>query len=129
MEHSLGNEGLAGFYRDKGFAGRVGFGERPALLVIDLARAWTDPASPLGSDLGAVVDNTVTLLARGRQAGIPIYFTTMAYDAEFQEAPLTLRTKLPSTARLVRGSEWVQLEPKLDRRRDEPLIEKQRASA
>src|SRR5438270_8086613 len=129
MEHSLGNQSLSGFYRDRGFAGRVAFGERPALLVLVLARAWTDPASPLGSDLGAVVDNTVTVLHRAREAGIPIYFTTMAYDAEFQEAPPTLRTKLPSTARLVRGSEWVQLEPKLDRHPDEPLVEKQRASA
>src|SRR5438105_15538431 len=76
MEHSLGNQKLSGFYRDRGFAGRVGFGERPALLVIDLARAWTDPASPLGSDLAAVVDNTVPLLARARHAGLPMYFTT-----------------------------------------------------
>jgi len=30
---------------------------------------------------------------------------------------------------VVRGSEWVQLEPALERRSDEPLIEKQRASA
>jgi maleamate amidohydrolase len=129
MDHSLANPNLGGFYRDKGFAGRVGFGERPALLVIDLARAWTDPQSPLGSDLSSVVDNTATLLGRARQAGLPIYFTTMAYDPEFREAPAILRAKLPSTATLVRGSQWVQLEPRLERRANEPLIEKQRASA
>jgi len=53
----------------------------------------------------------------------------MAYDADLNEAPATLRAKLPSTRWLVRGSEWVQLEPALERQPDEPLIEKQRASA
>ena len=32
-----------------GFGGRAGFGERPALLIIDMNKAFTDPASPLAS--------------------------------------------------------------------------------
>jgi hypothetical protein len=30
-------------YRERGFQRRLGFGKRPALLIIDLARAWTEP--------------------------------------------------------------------------------------
>ena len=30
-------------YVERGWAGRVGFGQRPALIVIDLALWWTDP--------------------------------------------------------------------------------------
>src|SRR5437763_11995660 len=108
MEHSLANPELAGFYRERGFSGRVGFGSRPALLVIDLARAWTDPKSPFGSDLAAVVTNTVTILERARAARLPVFFTTMAYDRDLSEAPATLKAKLPSTRWLVRGSEWVE---------------------
>ena len=129
LDHALTNERLSDFYRQKGFSGRIGFGERPALLVIDLARAWTDPACPLGSDLSGVVESTVVLLTQARNARVPIFFTIMAYDADLNEAPATLRTKLPSTRWLVRGSEWVQLEPALERQPHEPLIEKQRASA
>jgi hypothetical protein len=36
-------------YRAKGLAGRVGFGFRPAVLVIDFILGFTDAASPLGS--------------------------------------------------------------------------------
>ena len=42
-------------YRARGLAGRVGFGERPAVVVVDLILGFTDPESPLGADLDAVV--------------------------------------------------------------------------
>ena len=129
MDHSLENRELGSHYREIGFSGRVGFGERPALLVIDLARAWTDPNCPLGSELSEVVANTKAVLDQARRAGIPVFFTYMAYDKDLNEAGPTLRAKLPVTKWLVRGSEWVELEPSLERRPDEPVIEKQRASA
>ena len=33
-------------YRRKGLAGRMGFGRRPALLVVDFIYGFTDPATP-----------------------------------------------------------------------------------
>src|SRR3954451_17816877 len=41
-------EDVREFYMSKGFGGRVGFGERPATVVIDMARSWLDESSPLG---------------------------------------------------------------------------------
>ena len=35
--------------------GRVGYGERPAVLVVDMAKAWSDPESPMGTDIKQVV--------------------------------------------------------------------------
>ena len=32
-------------YQERGFQRRIGFGERPALLNIDLANAWTRPGN------------------------------------------------------------------------------------
>ena len=33
------------YYKERGiFQGRFGFGRRPALVVIDMAYGWTDPA-------------------------------------------------------------------------------------
>ena len=63
----------AAFYRERGFGGTAGFGRRPALLVIDLVNGFTDPASPLGSDLDSVVaadgtlDESATEAERTRQ--------------------------------------------------------------
>src|SRR5262245_62885356 len=65
--HRLGDERLRQQYAAAGFGGRVGWGERPALLVIDMAAAWTDPAEQLGSDLSQVLESILRLLevARG----------------------------------------------------------------
>ena len=52
-------------YRQRHWAGRVGFGTRPAVVVIDLARFWLDPRQRIGSNLDSVVD---ALAAMIRQA-------------------------------------------------------------
>jgi len=56
----------------------------------------------------------------------------MAYDPEGKEAAGLFSKKLPHLIEgrfFERGSEWVELDPALERRPDEILIEKQRASA
>ena len=74
------------FYVKKGFAARVGFGERPALLVIDMIRAFTDLRSPLASNLDSQMDAIGVLLESAREQEIPIIFSTVAYDAELHAA-------------------------------------------
>src|SRR6476659_1947898 len=49
-------------YLDRGWGGRVGFGQRAALIVIDLAKFWTQPTTQIGSDLESVVQNTLRVL-------------------------------------------------------------------
>ena len=66
--------------RHDGFHGRVGFGQRPALIVIDVNRGFTDPASPLVCDLDSVVEAIARLLDEARAAGVPVVFTTVSYD-------------------------------------------------
>src|SRR4051794_27105274 len=115
-------------YARAGFSGRVGWGERPALLVIDMARAWVDPAERLGSDLSGVLGSIQALLGVAREAGIPIYFTTMAYRSPSEVGRVVAR-KLAHLAEMTHGSERVALVPELERSPSEPLIEKPRASA
>jgi nicotinamidase-related amidase len=127
--HSLDNPALRQQYAAAGFAGRVGFGRRPALLVIDMAHAWTRASETLGAELGDVVGNILDLLRAFRAAELPIFFTTMAYDADLAEVPEVVLRKTPHAREMIRGSERVQLAPELERRPTEPLIEKPRASA
>jgi maleamate amidohydrolase len=130
-QHSLETEGLHDFYTQRGFSGRVGFGERPAVLVIDLARAWTEPfpASPLGSGLSAVIQQICKILRVARQIPLPVFFTTMEFDADGRDAGAVVALKTPHIAINARGSEWNQLHPALERQPHEVLIAKQRASA
>lgn len=115
-------------YARAGFAGRVGWGERPALLVIDMARAWVDPSERLGSDLNGVLRSIQAILAVARSARLPVFFTTMAYDSPMEIGHVVAR-KLGHLEQMKRGSELVSLVPELGRLPHEPLIEKPRASA
>src|SRR5215211_5203293 len=115
------------FYVRKGFAGRVGFGQRPALFVIDMIRAFTDLRSPLASNLDAQMNAIREILAVAREREIPIVFSTVAYDAELQEAGIWIR-KIPSNSWLVEGSEWVALDERLERQPREMLLVKKYAS-
>lgn len=115
------------FYVKKGFAARVGFGEKPALLVIDIIRAFTDLRSPLASNLDSQVDAINALLGPAREARIPIIFSTVAYDRDLQEAGIWIR-KVPSNSWLVEGTEWVVVDERLRRQPDEMLLVKKYAS-
>lgn len=127
--HSLGNPELGAFYEAAGFAGRVGWGERPALLVIDMAGAWTDPGEQIGTDLSAVEDATVRLLDVARRKGLPVVFTTMSWDPSLAEIGEVVRRKTPHSEKMLHGSDRVALRPALERRPEEPLVVKPRASA
>lgn len=72
-------------YKERGiFQGRFGFGASPALVVIDMAYGWTDPAYPAGS---ARQDTAVAaiqqLLAAARTKKIPIIYTTAPYRDKY----------------------------------------------
>lgn len=119
--------GLTAEFLRRGFSARVGFGERPALLVVDMIVGFTDQRSPLSCPLAQELEAIRRLLAQARRSGIPIVFSTVSYDAALEEAGVWSR-KIPSVSTLVEGSEWVQLDPGLERRADEMLLIKKYAS-
>jgi len=129
FEHSLDNAELRAFYEAAGFRGRVGWGERPAVLVIDMAGAWTNPSEQIGADLSGVEARIVEILAEARPRGLPIIFTTMAWDPSLSEVGEVVRRKTPHCEKLLVGSDQVKLRDSLQRRPNEPLVVKPRASA
>jgi nicotinamidase-related amidase len=66
------------YYRERGiFQGRFGFGRQAALVVIDMAFGWTDPAYAGGSArLDSAVAAIGELLPAARAKGVPIIYTT-----------------------------------------------------
>jgi len=127
--HGFHNAQLVDQYEKVGFGGKVGFGDRPAILVIDLAKAWTDTSSPLGSDLSGPIAETVRILEKAREKNLPIFFTTMAFEPDFSDLGDNVMRKKPVSHVQVKGTEWVELIPELDRRPNEVLINKPRASS
>jgi maleamate amidohydrolase len=87
------------FYAARGFGNRIGYGERPALLVIDMSRALCDPSHKLGGDQTPTVEAIARLLAASRAAAVPVYYTTVAYRPDGQDGSLFVR-KIPSLLEL-----------------------------
>lgn len=68
------------YYQERGiFQDRFGFGQRPALVVIDMAYGWTDPAYAGGS---ARLDSAIAALQQflpvARSKRVPTFYTTSA---------------------------------------------------
>lgn len=114
-------------YLERNWGKRIGFGKRPALIVIDLAKAWLDPAAgQFGSNLDPVVENTCRVLRSARAAPIPVFFTTFAYDPADPPSPhdLKLVMEFPDDT-----GDLFDLDPRLEHRPTEKIIKKRYASA
>jgi maleamate amidohydrolase len=103
-------------------------GSRPAVLVVDFSCGFTDSRALLGSDLDAEVVATKRLLDATRAKGLHTVFTTIGYDSSLADGGLWLK-KVPSLGELQIGGEWVEIDPRLERRPDEPIVVKKGASA
>ena len=115
--------------RFEGFHGRAGFGERPALVVVDVNRGFTDPESPLVCDLDECVAAIARLLDAFRAAGLPVVFTTVVYDDFGRQAAAVFIEKVPALLVLEPGSEWVEIDPRIAPVEGEPVLSKHFASA
>jgi maleamate amidohydrolase len=115
--------------RHDGFHGRSGFGERPAVLVVDLSVGFTDPASPLVCDLDGVVAAVARILAAARAAGRPVIYTTVVYDAAGERAASIFIEKVPALLTLAPGSRFVEIDRRLAPAPGEPGVQKYFASA
>jgi nicotinamidase-related amidase len=111
----------------RGFAGRVGYGARPAVLVVDLIRGFTDERCPLASNLDREVENSRRIVEAARAAGAVVVFSTVSYDEALDEAGLW-SLKVPSNEWLIEGSEWVGVDERLARRPGDMLLVKKYAS-
>ena len=112
-----------------GFGGRAGVGRRPALVVVDVNVGFTDPASPLACDLEGPVEAIGDLLAEARRAEIPVVFTTVAYGEGDRVAAAAFLEKAPALLTLAAGTRWVEIDPRIAPRPDEPVLAKLFASA
>lgn len=116
-------------YDRAGMTNEVGFGDSPALIVVDLQKGFTDPEHDLGGDLTDVVERTNALLGAAHDAGVPVVFTTIETSHE-NHADLGIWTeKIPALTSLQTGSEWVELDDRLDVASTDHVVSKRQASA
>lgn len=119
--------------RERNYAGvfdnRLGFGERPALIVIDFLQGYTTPGAPLFAE-GVVraVDESVALLAAARAGGIPVIHTRVLFHPSGLDGGLFAQ-KVPVLRSLVQGEPLAEFDPRVAPEEDELVIVKNYASA
>ncbi len=117
-------------YERAGFGATVRRGSRPAVIVVDLTRGFTEDSFPSGADLTDTVIATTCLVEAGHQAGVPVIFTAIAYtEAEAAGHSVPWLGKAPGLRRLVEGSDAVAIDPRLPMAPDDLLVVKKGASA
>jgi maleamate amidohydrolase len=115
-------------FRDRGFQGRMGFGESPALVVIDMQKGFTNPATPLGSNLDSQIAATLPLLDAAHRRGIPVFFSVCVYDdPNLKDAGVWIN-KIKGLDTLRAGTENVEIDERLGRRPGDTLLRKRYAS-
>ncbi len=111
------------------FDGRVGFGVRPALLIVDFINAYVADDSPLyAPDVVTAVQETIPLLHLARQKRIPVIFTRVLYNRNLRDGGLFVQ-KVPVLQRMVEGEPLAEIVPQLSPLESDIVIIKQYASA
>ena len=118
----------AEFFAERGFGLRIGYGERPALLVVDMLKAFTDPEAMLGSNLDDEIEATKPLIDAAHERGVPVIFSTVIYeDADMKDAGIWAM-KQKGVVTLKKETDGPEIDPRLDFRPTDTLLVKKYAS-
>jgi len=122
-----GSDDLARSYAGA-FDGALQPGQRPALLIVDVVRAYLDPASPLYAAAEPALASNVRLADAARMAGIPVIFTNVEYQADGLDGGHFFR-KVPALKAFLKGSPLGAFPDQLLPQASELVVTKQYASA
>ena len=107
---------------------RVGFGARPALLLIDFCQAYFDPECDLFADVEEALESALRIRAAARNAGIPIILTNVVYQAGGADGGRFFEKAAP-LRHFIKGNPMGAFGPGLSPHDDELVISKQYPSA
>lgn len=72
--------------QERAFGNEIGWGDRPALLLVDMVDAYFTPGSPLHLPEHSCLAAAERLLRAARERGVPVLHTTVRYRAGLHEA-------------------------------------------
>ncbi|KAF3052805.1 hypothetical protein E8E11_003511 [Didymella keratinophila] len=108
-------------YVKSGFAGKVGWGNKPALLLVDVCNAYWNKDSPLDTsanpESAAALASMTKLVAAARESRVPLIWTRVKYTEPDMSDAGIFYCKAPLLKVFLKGNEtglesWVQgLEP------------------
>ncbi|MDA8373422.1 MAG: isochorismatase family protein [Actinomycetota bacterium] len=119
----MGGTGFA-----EGFAGSLLPGKRPALIVIDMMRAYFVEGSPFCLPSTGSVESAGRVLDAARKAQVPVFHTRVMFGPDAVDGGVFVR-KVPALRMLIGETGLGQLMPQVAPKGHEVVIVKQYASA
>ncbi len=121
------NTDLLENYR-KAYGNRIGFGQRPALIMIDFVRAYFDPACELYADVDDALASALRIRKAARANGVPIIYTNVSYHPDGSDGGRFYQKAKP-LHNFIRGNPMGNWPEGLEVGDDELVISKQYPSA
>ena len=112
--------------RDDGFHQRLGFGKRPAVVVVDMCKAYFTPESPLFLDRPNVVGHCRDLVETARALGHRIWWTRVEIPPDSNQV---FRRKVGALSIFAQNHPWAGWLDELVPDPGEAIVTKQNASA
>ncbi|MBU4610255.1 isochorismatase family protein [Achromobacter sp. GG226] len=111
------------------FDTRTGFGKSAAVISIDFIDFYTQPGAPFyGKGVVDAVIASAPLYAAAREAGVPVIYTNVLYDAAGSQGGMFVR-KVPSLRRFVAGEPLVAFDERIAPQPQDIVITKHHSSA
>jgi len=112
----------------KAYDNRVGFGARPALLMIDFCQAYFEPGNALYSEVDEALASALRVRAAARAAGVPVILTNVVYHPSGIDGGRFFEKAMP-LKNFLKDSPMGAWGPGLEPFDDELVISKQYPSA
>lgn len=112
----------------KAYDNRVGFGTRPALILIDFCQAYFEPGNALYSEVDDALASALRVRAAARAAGVPVVLTNVVYHPSGFDGGRFFEKAMP-LKNFLKGSPMGAFGPGLEPFDDELVVSKQYPSA
>jgi len=110
------------------YDGRLGFGNRPALILVDFVQAYFDEQCELHAGVENELASALRIRDVARKAGILTVYTNVVYQLDGSDGGVFFR-KAPVLRNFVKGNPMGEWPEGLQPAGDEPIISKQYPSA
>jgi len=115
-------------YARAGYHSGLGFGERPALILVDFVQAYFEPGSPLYAGVEGTLASALRVLAAARAARVPRIMTNVKYRKGLADGGIFTR-KVPALQAFEDGNPMGRWPDGLEPQADEFVVSKQYPSA
>jgi len=115
-------------YAAAGFGGEVGFGQHPAIILVDVARAYIEPDAPLYVGSKEAFGGMIALADLARDADVPVIFTRVEYMRGGGDGGLFYQ-KVGALSLFQKGEPLAEFDDRLKPHAGDVVVTKQYASA